>query len=524
MKRKDRKTVRDARMGVPVAAMQQAQASGKRWLSGDSFQNFEARVGLSTANQASQFSYGFDFTSRNRLQLEAIYRSSWVVGAVVDCVADDMTRQGTEIDSDLDPADQSKLNTAFEQMALWDRINDTIKWGRLYGGALAVMLIDGQNPATPLRTETIGKDQFKGLYVLDRWLVQPTLEDLVTEMGPDMGMPRYYDVVADSMALRRQRIHYSRVLRIDGVDLPYWQKISENLWGQSVIERLIDRLVAFDSTTIGAAQLVYKAHLRTISIDGLRSIIAAGGPALDGLLAQMEMIRRFQTNEGLTIIDGKDTFDAHQYTFSGLDNVLMQFGQQLSGASQIPLVRLFGQSPAGLNSSGESDLRTYYDNTKQQQERRLRSPVTRLYDVVIRSELGTKPPEGFAYQFASLWQLSDTEKATNAKTTAEAVTTAYDADLIDRPTAMKELRQSSHSTGIFTSITDEQITEAENEPPPAPELALDPDDRPEEAPPEPGQDPRRRAAVSDAAPTGRPAGGRVGQWLSAWRSRRSADD
>lgn len=524
MKRKDRKTVRDARMGVPVAAMQQAQASGKRWLSADSFQNFEARVGLGTANQASQFTYGFDFTSRNRIQLEAMYRSSWVVGAVVDCVADDMTRQGTEIDSDLDPADQAKLNTAFERMALWDRINDTIKWSRLYGGALAVMLIDGQNPATPLRIGSIGKDQFKGLFVLDRWLVQPSLEDLVTEMGPDIGMPRYYDVVADSMALRRQRIHYSRVLRIDGVDLPYWQKIAENLWGQSVIERLIDRLVAFDSTTVGAAQLVYKAHLRTISIEGLRQIIASGGPALEGLLAHIEMIRRFQSNEGLTILDAKDKFEAHQYTFSGLDNVLMQFGQQLSGASQIPLVRLFGQSPAGLNSSGESDLRTYYDNTKQQQERRLRSPVTRLYDVLIRSELGTAPPEGFAYQFTSLWQLSDTEKAQNAKTVAEAVTAAYDADLVDRSTAMKELRQSSHGTGIFTSITDEQITEAENEPPPAPELDLGPDDRLQEAPAEPGEDQRTGKAVQDAAAAGRAAGRRLGKWLSSWRSGRTADD
>lgn len=527
MKRKDRKNVRDARMGVPVHAMQQAQAGGKRWLSGDSYQNFEARLGLGTANQSSAYNYGFDFISRNRVQMEAMYRSSWVVGQVVDVVADDMTRAGTEIDADLDPADRNKLNTAFERMALWDRLNDTIKWSRLYGGAIAVMLIDGQNPATPLRLDTIGKGQFKGLYVLDRWLVQPTLEDLVTEMGPDMGMPRYYDVVADSMALRRQRIHYSRVLRIDGVELPYWQKISENLWGQSVIERLIDRLVAFDSTTIGAAQLVYKAHLRTMSIDKLRDVIAAGGPAMDGLLAHMEMIRRFQTNEGLTLIDAKDKFETHQYTFSGLDNVLLQFAQQLSGATQIPLVRLLGQSPAGLNSTGESDLRTYYDNTKQQQERKLRSPVTRLYGVTIRSELGAAPPEGFAYQFTSLWQLSDTEKAQNAKTVTEAVTQAYDTDLIDKPTAMKELRQSSHSTGVFTSITDEAITDAENEPPPVPEMELpdvdDPNNGPQ-TPPEPRQNERPRKGVSDAAPTGRTPGGRVGKWLSAWRYRRTTND
>jgi phage-related protein (TIGR01555 family) len=501
-----------------------ASANAKRWMSGDSFQNFEARVGLGTNNQASQYSYGFDFISRNRVQLEAMYRSSWVVGQAVDVVAEDMTRAGVDLDADLDPSDRDKLTAGFERMALWDRINDTIKWGRLYGGALAVMLIDGQNPATPLRPDTVTRDQFKGLFVLDRWLVQPTLNDLVTDLGPDMGMPRYYDVVDDSIALRRQRIHYTRVLRIDGVELPYWQKISENLWGQSVIERLIDRLVAFDSTTVGAAQLVYKAHLRTYKVEKLREVIAMGGPALEALVKNVDFIRRYQSNEGLTLIDAADDMQVDSYQFSGLDNVLMQFGQQLSGALQIPLVRLFGQSPAGLNSTGESDLRTYYDNVKQQQERRLRAPLTRLFEVLVRSELGKAPPEGFAYQFTSLWQLSDTEKANNAKTVTEAVTTALDAGLIDTATGMKELRASSHATGIFTSITDEQITEAENEPPPVPELSLDPDNGPQEGPEEPGQARRAGKAVQDAAPTGRAPGGRVGQWLSAWRSRRGADD
>ncbi len=501
-----------------------ASANAKRWISGDSFQNFEARVGLGTNNQASQYSYGFDFISRNRVQLEAMYRSSWVVGQAVDVVAEDMTRAGLDLDADLDPGDRDKLTAGFERMALWDRINDTIKWGRLYGGAIAVMLIDGQNPSTPLRPDTVSRDQFKGLFVLDRWLVQPSLTDLVTEMGPDMGMPRYYDVVDDSIALRRQRIHYSRVLRIDGVELPYWQKISENLWGQSVIERLIDRLVAFDSTTVGAAQLVYKAHLRTLKVEKLREVIAMGGPALEALIKNVDMIRRFQSNEGLTLVDAADDMQTDTYQFSGLDNVLMQFGQQLSGALQIPLVRLFGQSPAGLNSTGESDLRTYYDNIKQQQERRLRAPLTRLFEVLVRSELGTKPPKGFAYQFTSLWQLSDTEKANNAKTVTEAVTTALDAGLIDAATGMKELRQSSHATGIFTSITDEQITEAENEPPPEPELSLDPDNGPQEGPEEPGQARRAGKAVQDAAPESGGTGRGYRQWLSAWRSRLRSND
>ncbi|AHB06360.1 HI1409 family phage-associated protein [Pandoraea pnomenusa 3kgm] len=523
MKRKDRKLARAPVVAVPVHAMRQAQ-SGKRWASGDSFQNFEARVGLGTNNQASQYTYGFDFISRNRVQMEAMYRSSWIVGAMVDTVADDMTRAGIEIGSQLDPDDKDKLNNAIERMSLWDRVNETGKWSRLYGGAIAVMLIDGQDVSTPLRPDRIAPGQFKGLYVLDRWLVQPSLNDLVTELGPDMGMPKYYDVVADSMALTRQRIHYSRVLRMDGVELPYWQKIAENLWGQSVIERLIDRLVAFDSTTAGAAQLVYKAHLRTMKVKDLRTIIAAGGPALEGLLKQLDMIRRFQSNEGLTLLDADDELQVDQYSFSGLDNVLLQFGQQLSGATQIPLVRLFGQSPAGLSATGESDLRNYYDGIAQQQERKLRNPITRLLDVLIRSELGTEPPEGFSWEFRPLWQMTAPEKAETAAKVIGAVVEAVDAGLMTQAGGMKEIRASSHATGVGTSITDEQIADADDEPPPPaernlPDDAADPNSRPDsEEPPQSGEGKGGRGAVSNPATKDRQAGGRFGQWLSRWRS------
>lgn len=450
-----------------------APASGKAWSVGDSFANFEARVGFGTGNQTSASGYQFDFISRNRVQLEAMYRSSWIVGQAVDVVAEDMTRAGIDHEGEIDPGDTAKLDREFERMVLWDRICDTSKWSRLYGGAVAVMLIDGQNMNTPLRPETVGKGQFKGLLVLDRWLVQPTLQDLVQDFGPDFGMPKFYDVVADSMALKRQRIHHSRVLRLDGVDLPYWQRVSENLWGQSVIERLFDRLIAFDSTTAGAAQLVYKAHLRTYKVEGLRDIIATGGPALEGLLKQIDMIRRFQSNEGMTLMDSKDEFEAHQYAFSGLDNVLLQFGQQLSGALGIPLVRLFGQSPSGMNATGESDLKTYYDNIKQQQERRLSGPLTRMMSVLFQSVLGSPMPDDYNFQFRHLLQLSEVERADVAQKNTDTVLSAYDAGIISQQTALQELRQSSEVTGIWSNITDELINGADDELPEPGEGLLD---------------------------------------------------
>lgn len=403
----------------------------------------------------------------------------------VDVVAEDMTREGIELTGEMEPDEIEQLNRIVKRMKIWDAICDVIKWARLYGGAVGILMIDGHDVSQPLRIDTISKGQFRGILPLDRWVVQPTLEDLVTDMNPDIGKPKYYQVVADAQALVNEKIHYSRVIRVDGVDLPYWQRIAENGWGQSVLERLWDRLIPFDSVTQGAAQLVYKAHLRTYKVKGLREIIALGGKAFEGLVNQINMIRQYQQNEGLTLMDGEDEFEAHQYAFSGLSDMMLQFGQQISGALGIPMVRLFGQSPAGLNSTGESDIRQYYDNISQMQERRLRTGVLKVYDILYRSEFGREPPESFDFEFRPLWQISDDERADISQKITQSITQAFDSGIIDRATALKELRQSSDVTSVWSNIGDASIREAESEPfpnqneseyyPPEPEKPESPD-------------------------------------------------
>lgn len=466
-----------------------ARKEGKAFIkTNDSFTNFAARVGLGTNNLSSASRYDFDFLTRLRIQLEAAYRTSWLVGAAVDMPADDMTRAGIEFETTLPPEDIEVMQAAILDLQIWSRLASTIRWSRLFGGALGVMLIDGQDMKTPLRLETVKKDAFKGLIVLDRWQVNPSLNNLVTEMGPSMGLPKFYDVLDDAMALPSMKIHYSRIIRMEGLELPYYQHLAENLWGESVIERIHDRLVAFDSATQGAGQLVYKAHLRTYKVDKLREMIAMGGKAMEGLIKQIQMIRLYQSNEGMTLMDKTDEFDAHSYSFAGLSDIILQFGQQISGALQIPLVRLFGQSPVGLNSTGESDLRTYYDNINKQQESKLRRPLNVLLDVMSRSVLGRELPKGFKFRFNPLWQMTEKEKAEIGQLHTDSVCKAYDAGLISMSTSLRELRQNAHTSGMWSNITDDDIKDAENLPPPAElaQAAIDKENEPDPNPAEPG--------------------------------------
>jgi phage-related protein (TIGR01555 family) len=439
----------------------------------DSFINFAQKLGIGSDSPLSTASYAYNPITRNRNLLEWIHRGSWIGGQVIDIIANDMTRAGVVFSSEMEPDDAEAVETRIRRLGVWDKLNETLKWGRLYGGAIAVMLVDGQDPRTPLRLDSIGRDQFKGILALDRWQLEPALEDLVTEMGPDLGLPKFYRVTANAPALRGAVIHHSRIaLRHVGVELPYQQALTENLWGVSVLERLYDRMVGFDSASTGVAQLVYKCFLRTLKVKDLRSVIAAGGKAMTGLAAYAEVMRKYQGIEGLTLIDAEDELDVQTTSaFSGMADALNQLGQQLSGATGIPLTRLFGQSPSGF-STGDADIRNYYDGIAQQQQKLMLRGVTTVYELAARSE-GVQLPDNYMAQFAPLWQLDDKEKAEVAERIGNTVAKQVDAATIGRQTALRELRQASRITGVFSNITSEMIDAADDEVlPPDAELAM----------------------------------------------------
>lgn len=449
----------------------------------DGFDNFISRLGLNNDNALSAGTYEFNLVTRNRILIEAAYRGSWVAGMMVDAVAEDMTRAGVDITTAEAKGSGKEGNlrdfrASMSRMQVWSSLCNVIKWGRMYGGSLGVMQIEGQDLATPLRVDTVAKSQFKGIVPYDRWQLNPLLQDPITE-GPQMGLPSKYQIVTSPIGIEpaytgkyqtgMSTVHHSRCIRYVGIELPFFQAITEMMWGESVLERAWDRLIAFDNTTMSSASLVDRANLRTVGIDGLREIIAAGGQAQQGLEAFFELMRRMQVNEGLTLLDKNDEFTQTSYTFAGLSDMMLQFGQQIAGATGVPLVRLFGQSPAGLNSTGESDLRMYYDNINAQQESRLRNPMETLLKVMWRSTFGQPAPEDLEFNFTPLWQQTPTDRATNAKTTTETVLGAYEAGVTSKTTTLAELRDSSGDTGIFSNITDEEIEESKNEDPPLPD-------------------------------------------------------
>jgi hypothetical protein len=431
----------------------------------DGFINFVSKIGMGAQNQISNATYTRTVVGRNREKLANMHRTSWLTGVTIDTTAEDMIKKGIDITGEIEPSNVVLLQNKLTELGIWTKLKENIIWGRLFGGCIAGIEIKGQNPSTPLNIETIAKDQFQGLVVYDRFDIQPSMNDLVDDGGIYHGLPKYYRVLGSDI-----KYHYTRVIRHIGIKLAKTQEKEEEYWGASLIERLEAPIIGFDTTAASINSLISKSYLRVIGIEGLRDILAAGGDAEKAVIAQFHYMTYLQNTEGITLTDKEDSFAAHRYAFAGLDEVLMGNGKQVSGACKTPMIKLFGQSPDGMNATGESDMRLYYDGIETEQETHLREPLTRILKVVYWSAFGKAPSDDLSFTFTSLWQMSEKEKAEIALAKTNTIMIAYDSGVIDDVTALKELKQLADVTGMFDNITDAMIKIVENRVPEAPEV------------------------------------------------------
>ena len=163
-----------------------------------------------------------------------------------------------------------------------------------------------------------------------------------------------------------------------------------------------------------------------------------------------------RSNFGTQLVEQGTKLTNTQYHFNGLQEVYESMCLNLCGASHYPMTKLFGCSPAGMNATGESDLKNYYDYVDSQREAKLRPALQKLLPVLAMSAWGFVPDD-LDFTFPPLWTPTAKEVAEIAKTKSEAIASAYTNGLMNVDTAQRELRKLEDETGMFGSITDEEI-------------------------------------------------------------------
>ena len=354
---------------------------------------------------------------------------------------EDMTRSWYELDTGLGAEETEALRRLEARHEIRREITGAIRWARLYGGACALMVLRGQEGMLerPLNPDSILPGDFQGLLVRDRVSGVFPSSELERDLDdPDFGYPMYYDFATDDLGTLR--VHHSRVLRFVGRDLPRGEEAAEQFWGASELEHIWEELQKRSATSANIARLVFQANVTTLKMSDFGEVLALGTERQRRqILSALEEQNRLRDSFGLQLLSAGDTYENHPYSFAGLSQVYEAFMLDMAGAAGIPATRLFGRSPAGLNATGESDMKNYYELIGQMQERHLRPALEKLLPVMALSQWGFLP-ERMDISFPSLMTTSPMEQAEIRAKTADTVLKLLAAGLLTPEEARREIQ------------------------------------------------------------------------------------
>ena len=354
----------------------------------------------------------------------SLWRSNDLAGKLIEVWPDEMLREGYNLSI---PGEKSGLES--DMSGLWDDLNtsehlDNItKWKRAFGGSALL-------PGVVDKVATT-RDQFSKPLIWDNVIDITYLNSIESDLlhpvtyYKDPTKPKFNDVETWRIsATGKERtsdliIHESRLITLKGLvpskrDIQYDQVRG---WGDSVLVRAYSALVGMGLTWDSVETIIQRFSILIMKMKGLAKLIALGKTKVfrDRMIA-LEMSRDIAS---LNLVDEEEEMTMQTASVQGLPDVLVIMMQRLAAIGKMPVTKMFGISPGGMNATGESDTRNWYDEVHAQQRKEL-TPALEMITRASFKKLRAKEPDNWKITYPPLWQMTDTEKATRNKTQADA--------------------------------------------------------------------------------------------------------
>lgn len=328
-----------------------------------------------------------------------------------------------------------QMNAALDDLGLVMALAEAKKLERGTGGAVVLIgAFDGAKTLeAPLNEESIEKVSF--LTAFSAFEARPVAY-YSDPKARGYGRPRIFQVNAQVMptmyagALPMAAnvpvvnpilyVHESRLLWFPGIQSTRRERLRRGGWGQSIVERVYEPAADFRMGNQSAAALLQDFAQAVIKIKGLAELFQSNDEAT--FRARLEGIDLGRSVLRAMVIDAEEEFERKPTPMTGLPETLDRLANQLSAACEIPVTRLLGQAPAGLNATGDADIRAYYDMLAAVRASTVLHHAERVVRLLFKSKAGPTggvEPASWSIQFPPLWQQTAAERATERKTIAE---------------------------------------------------------------------------------------------------------
>lgn len=354
-----------------------------------------------------------------------LYHRDFMAEQVVNVPAKDATRAWRQWQTDADKI--TKLENEERRLRVRDTVCRAFITARLQGGA-AIIIHDGtpaDRMSEPFDAKRVRRGQLKALIVAGRKEIIPKIagpDGYVDEPGAHYQLPVMWEYrPTKTMGVQARDIHHSRLVFITPNDPIPGEAAHEWWWGDSVLEPMYDLIVQSSDSRRYTAHLIKNANNDVLQITGLGSKVQSP-EGESQVLKYGALINRGKSVMDLTMIDKDDEYTRAAYSFAGLTDAVEMQHYLIAAAADIPITRMLGRSPGGLNATGEGDMGNYRQMLGSLQESRLTPALEELDVALIRSALGTNP-RALWYEWRTPDLRSEKEKVENSEKRAKTFET-----------------------------------------------------------------------------------------------------
>lgn len=333
--------------------------------------------------------------------LEGLYSSSGIARRLIDMVADESLKKGIECDEE--------LYKELERLDAFRQLTNLSKDARLYGGAIMLLIAkDGEKDLDmPLREA--GLKRIERLSVFDRHLCVVTSDDYDSDpYSASFGQVQTYNLRLKSG--KNLKVHASRVIRLDGDRLPETTLRNNNYWHASNLQGAYASILSYLSAQGFSDIIIKEWGLTILKIQGLFESYGNGSEAkISKRLNDANMSKSLMN---MVLMDAdSETFERQFSNVTGYSDLMLRTMELVSANSGIPMTKLFGRSPEGMNATGDGDFTQWAGTVQAYQMQTLQPAINRIIELLAMQQDWKEKPDDLAWNFPTLKPLDDQQLA-----------------------------------------------------------------------------------------------------------------
>jgi uncharacterized protein len=365
----------------------------------DGWQNFFSGIGRKN-DKTTQNTWGSDIILDDDM-LTSIWMGDGLATKIVNAPADDAIKNWISISGD----DKGVVENEIKRLKLKKLFRNAMKWTRLYRGCLMVIGYEDGLPLSSPRRSTPRPIKWIKLYPAPQVPVSTTDID-IDPKSYNFGEIESFPV--NPVNGGTFKVHHTRTIVFKGDGIPVSSNIdfTYRYWGMSALQPVFERLKNFGVTERGISGIMQEVVVGKYKISNLAEILSSNDKnSLDAIYNRLEIINYSKGLINAILLGEGEEWSRDTVNLSGVSDLLREFMVMLTGTSNIPMTRLFGISPGGLNSTGESDLRIYYDFVESEQEEKIYHQLDEIINI-ISLYLGVE----INWKFNNIWSPSQSEE------------------------------------------------------------------------------------------------------------------